>query len=71
MSVSIITKNNIKKKGNVPLVVLPLQYHEKRKEDLDMLRSKKLPKDIKKARNEIKKGIMFSLSEAKKKLRLV
>ena len=30
MSVSIITKNNIKKTGNVPLVVLPLQYHEKK-----------------------------------------
>ncbi|MBU2263211.1 hypothetical protein KJ750_00930, partial [Patescibacteria group bacterium] len=48
-----LPKSLIKKEG---LVILPLEKYEKIKEDLEMIQSKKLLKDIAKARQEIKKG---------------
>ncbi|HDL75076.1 MAG TPA: hypothetical protein ENH06_01715 [bacterium] len=48
----IIPKSLIKKEG---VVVLSLEEYERIKEDLEMLQSKKLVKEIKKARKEVKK----------------
>ena len=56
--------------GKLPVVVLPLDYFEKIKEDLEMYQSKKLRKEIVKARMEVKKGKFLTFEEAKKKLRL-
>ena len=56
------------KKGGV--VVLPLEEYEEIKEELEMLQSKKLAKDIEKARKEIKKGKIISLEEVERKLKL-
>ena len=52
------------------MVVLPLDYFEKIKEDLEMYQSKKLRKEIVKARMEVKKRKFLTFEEAKKKLRL-
>lgn len=56
--------------GKLPVVVLPLDYFEKIKEDLEMYQSKALRKEIVKARTEIKKGKFLTFEEAKKKLAL-
>lgn len=66
-----LNKQEEKKVGNLPAIVLPLEYYEKMKEDLEMFRSKKIQKDIKKSRTEIKRGNTISFSEVKKKLRLI
>ncbi len=70
---SLTLVKNIKhqKIGKLPLVVLPLGDYEKMKEDLEMFYSKKLPKEIKKAREEIKKGNTFTFNELKKRLKIV
>jgi PHD/YefM family antitoxin component YafN of YafNO toxin-antitoxin module len=47
-----------------------LAEYERMKEDLEMLRSKKLAKEIKKARKEAKKGKVISLEEVEKRLNL-
>ncbi|MBU2263667.1 hypothetical protein KJ750_03410, partial [Patescibacteria group bacterium] len=60
-------KSLIKKEG---LVILPLEKYEKIKEDLEMIQSKKLLKDIAKARQEIKKGKVISLENIERKLKL-
>lgn len=52
------------------LVILPLEKYERMKEDLEMIQSKKLPKDIAKARQEIKKGKVISLENMEKRLKL-
>lgn len=56
--------------GKLPVVVLPLDYFEKIKEDLEMYQSKTLRKEIVKARAEVKKGKVLTFEEAKKKLAL-
>ncbi|MBU2109971.1 hypothetical protein KKB71_03440 [Patescibacteria group bacterium] len=62
-----LPKSLIKKEG---LVILPLEKYEKIKEDLEMIQSKKLLKDIAKARQEIKKGKVISLENIERKLKL-
>ncbi|MFA4890410.1 MAG: hypothetical protein WC587_02125 [Candidatus Paceibacterota bacterium] len=64
--------NDIKhsKIGKMPMVILPLGDYEKMKEDLEMLYSKKLPKEIKKSREEIKRGMILTLSQVKRKLKI-
>lgn len=62
-----LPKSLIKKEG---LVILPLEKYEKMKEDLEMIQSKKLLKDIAKARQEIKKGKVISLENTERKLKL-
>jgi len=64
--------NDIKhsKIGKMPMVILPLGDYEKMKEDLEMFHSKKLLKDIKKSREEIKKGMILTLDQVKRKLKI-
>jgi PHD/YefM family antitoxin component YafN of YafNO toxin-antitoxin module len=64
---STITRTKI---GRLPVVVLPLTDYETLLEDLEMLRSKNLPQTIKKAREDIKKGRIYTLDEVKKILNL-
>lgn len=52
------------------IAILPLEEYEKIKEDLEMLRSKKLAKEIEKARKEAKKEKIISLKEVESKLNL-
>lgn len=63
--------NKIKpqKIGKMPVVILPLEYFEQLKENIEMYRSKKLPKEIAKARQEVKNGKFLSFDEVKKKLK--
>ncbi len=49
-----LNKIRPQKIGNIPVVILPLEYFELLKEDLEMYRSKKLPGEISKARKEKK-----------------
>lgn len=63
-------KSSFYKIGETPVVILPLEDYEKIKEELEMLSSKKLAKQITKAREEIRQGKTYSLEEAKKKLKL-
>ena len=57
--------------GKTPVVVLPLSEYEKMKEDLEMLRSRTLLKEIKKARADVTRGKVYSLSHIKKLLNLL
>ena len=62
------TKNHkIEKIGKLPVVILPLADYERMKEDLEILQSKKLAKDIEKARKERK---LYSAPQVKKILGL-
>lgn len=73
MSTSILSKlKDIKpqKIGKFPVVILPLEDFEMMKEKLEMYQSKKLPKEITKARKEVGKGKVLSLEEVKRKLKL-
>lgn len=63
----ILPKSFAKKDG---LVILPLEKYERMKEDLEMLQSKKLLRDIAKARQEIKKGKVISLEDMERHLKL-
>ena len=49
-----LNKVRSQKIGKMPVVILPLEYFELLKEDLEMYHSKKLPKEIAKARQEKK-----------------
>jgi len=64
----ILPKALIQKKQGV--AILPLEEYEKLKEDLEMLQSKKLVKEIEKARKEAKEGKVISLKELERKLNL-
>jgi len=64
----IIPKALIRKKEGV--VILPLEEYEKIKEDLEMMRSKRLAKEIKIARKEVAKGEIINLEEVERKLNL-
>lgn len=63
-----LSKDIIERKKGV--VVLPLAEYERMREDLEMLRSKRLERDIEKARQEVKEGKTFTLKEVKEKLNL-
>ena len=52
------------------IVVLPLEKWEKIKEDLEMLQSKRLAKEIRQARKEVKEGKVLTLEEVEKELNL-
>ena len=56
-----------RKKG---IAILPLEEYERIKEDLEMLQSKKLAKEIEKARKEAKSGNVIILEELERKLNL-
>lgn len=74
MNTSISPKlENIKpqKIGKLPVVILPLEDFETMKENLEMYQSKKLVKDIAKARQEVSKGKVLSFEEVKRKLMLM
>ncbi len=63
-------KIKTQKIGKMPVVILPLDYFERMKEDLEMYESKAFRKNIAKARAEVKKGKFLTFDEVKKKLRL-
>jgi len=63
-----IPKALIRRKQGV--VILPLEEYERLKEELEMLQSKKLAKEIEKARKEAKRGEIISLEEAERRLKL-
>ena len=56
--------------GKLPVVILPLEEYERMAEDLEMLQSRTLPRKIRKAREEVRKGRVMTLAEVKKKLNL-
>ena len=56
--------------GKLPVVILPLEDYERMREDLEMLQSRTLPRKIRKAREEVRKGRVVTLAEVKKKLNL-
>lgn len=60
-----------RKIGKLPVVILPLEDYEIMKENLEMYQSKKLVKDIAKARQEISKGNVLTLEEVRRKLKLM
>ena len=63
-----LPKTLIKRKEGI--AILPLEEYERLKEDLEMLRSKRLAKEIKKARQEVKREEVISLEELERKLNL-
>ena len=63
-----LPKTLIKRKEGI--AILPLEEYEKIKEDLEMLQSKKLAKEIEKARKEAKSGNVIILEELERKLNL-
>lgn len=65
-----VAANTSIKIGQKPVVILPLEEYEWRQEDLEMLRSKKLPKRVAKARADIKAGKFVTLDEVKKNLNI-
>ena len=63
-----IPRETVQTKGGI--VILPLEEYERLKEDLEMSRSQKLIKEIKKSRDEAKRGKLISLEGAEKRLSL-
>ena len=63
-----LPKTLIKRKEGI--AILPLEEYERIKEDLEMLQSKRLAKEIEKARKEAKSGNVISLQELERKLNL-
>jgi len=63
-----ISRETVQKRGG--MVILPLEEYERMKEDLEMIRSKKLPKEIEKARREAKERKTMRLEEVEKKLKM-
>lgn len=62
-----LNKFKPQKIGETPVVILPLDYFERLKEDMEMYRSKKLSKEITKARSGKK---VLTFEEVKKKLKI-
>jgi len=56
--------------GREPVVLIPLKDYELMIEEMEMLRSKRLVRDIKESREQIEKGMTVSLAEVKRKLNL-
>jgi len=63
-----ISREAVQKRGG--MVILPLEEYERMREDLEMIRSKKLPKEIEKARREAKERKTMRLEEVEKKLKM-
>ena len=63
-----LPKTLIKRKEGI--AILPLEEYERIKEDLEMLQSKRLAKEIEKARKEAKSGNVIILEELERKLNL-
>jgi len=63
-----ISRETVQKRGG--MVILPLEEYERMREDLEMIRSKKLPKEIEKARREAKERKTMRLEEVEKKLKM-
>ena len=70
ISQKVKSKTAIDKIGKTPVVILPLEDYENMKEELEILSSKKLQSEISKARQEIRKGEVYSIKEIKRKLLL-
>jgi PHD/YefM family antitoxin component YafN of YafNO toxin-antitoxin module len=64
----ILPKTLIRRKEGI--VILPLEEYERIKEDLEVLHSKRLAREIEKARKEAKLGKVISLKEVERKLNL-
>lgn len=56
-----------KQKG---VVILPIEEYERMREDLQMAQSKKLPKDIARAREEAIEGKLVTLEKVRERLNL-
>ena len=69
-TLTILKKIKPQQIGKLPVVILPLEHYEKMREDLETFHSKKLSEEIKKTREEVKKGKVLSFSEVKKKLKV-
>lgn len=54
--------------GREPVVVLPLAEYEKLQEDLELLRSKKIPQMVKTARTQLKHGETLYADDLRKAL---
>lgn len=67
---TILKRVKAQKIGRLPIVVLPLVDYERMKEDLEMFYSRTLTKEIKKAREEVKKEKILTFAEAKRRLKL-
>jgi len=63
-----ISREAVQKRGG--MVILPLEEYERMREDLEMIRSKKLPKEIEKARREAKERKTMRLKEVEKELKM-
>lgn len=63
---NIILPKPLMKKGGI--VVLSFEDYERIKEDMEMMQSKKLPKDIERARKQVKMGRVISLEKLAEKL---
>jgi PHD/YefM family antitoxin component YafN of YafNO toxin-antitoxin module len=70
ISQKVKSKTAIDKIGKTAVVILPLEDYENMKEELEILTSKKLSNEISKARQEIRKGEVYSVKEIKSKLSL-
>lgn len=55
--------------GQSPVVVLPLGEFERMQEELEMLHSKQLPKDIAESRREIARGKTVAFDAVKRRIR--
>lgn len=62
--------SQINQLGKLPVIILPLDEYETMREDLEMLRSKRLAKSIKRARREVIEGKAYTAGEVKKMLKL-
>ncbi|MBU2495053.1 MAG: hypothetical protein ABIK20_01025 [Candidatus Omnitrophota bacterium] len=69
-TLTILKRVKSQKIGKLPVVILPLEDYEQIKEDLEMLSSRNLPRDIGRARKEVKRGETISFAEVKRHLRL-
>jgi PHD/YefM family antitoxin component YafN of YafNO toxin-antitoxin module len=63
-----LPKTLIRRKEGI--AILPLEEYERIKEDLEMFQSKRLAKEIEKARKEAKSGKVINLEELERKLNL-
>ncbi len=65
-----ITVRQTVRMGQKPVVLIPLKDYELMIEEMEMLRSKRLVRDIKESREQIEKGMTVSLAELRHKLNL-
>ncbi len=65
-----ITVRKMVRMGREPVVLIPLKDYELMIEEMEMLRSKRLVRDIEESREQIEKGMTISLAEVKRKLNI-